>query len=301
MRCNDVPPWSITPGMQTLFHVTGRLALRDVSLWDEEIASWCWDALRRAFPEALASALMPDHPHSVTRLPSAEVGEARLNRWFAALARRLGTRMRVGIAAPPQPIVGRAKLSRQLRYVVLNAPREGLALDPLEPVWSTHRDVMGAVVDPWVDAERLARALSVPLVGFRERWHAYVSGDPSVHVNGTPSPVPAQPCTVARIPLQTIVIAATTACRAPLEAIRSKGPARMLLVQLASEQGWRSSSQLADLCGCTPRTIRRLREQPGTGLLEPGRLCLGDPRLLPRSGHSSPLAAVRIAQRPLFG
>ena len=69
---------------------------------------------------------MPDHPHGVTPLPSAEFGEARLNRWFGALAKKLGTRMRIGMAAPPQPIVGRAKLARQLRYIGLNPPREGL-------------------------------------------------------------------------------------------------------------------------------------------------------------------------------
>ena len=164
-----------------------------------------------------------------------------------------------------------------------------------------YRDVMGAVVDPWVDAARLAGALSVPVVGFRERWHGYVSADPSVHVAGTPVPMPALPCVVAQVPLQTIILAATTACRAPLDAIRIKGPARTLFVQLASEQGWRSSSQLAELCACTPRAIRGLREHPDLSLLEPGRLCLGDPRLLPQSGTSSPLTTVRPPERPLFG
>lgn len=30
------------------------------------------------------------------------------------------------------------------------------------PPWSTHRDVVGAITDPWIDATRLAHALGRP-------------------------------------------------------------------------------------------------------------------------------------------
>jgi hypothetical protein len=201
-----------------------------------------------------------------------------MNRLLGRLACRLGLRY-VGEAAEPKRIADTAKLLRDNRYVALNPPCEGLVDDPLSWLFSTHRDVIGATADPWVDADRLARALRRPLRGFVGWYHKYVSSDPSVRVAGTPLPRDAMPSDVGSFPLGTIARAAAAAARARPEAIRESGLVRDLFVGLACEQGWRSSARLADACACTPRAIRKIASRIDADTLAPARRCLGDGRL----------------------
>jgi hypothetical protein len=139
--------------------------------------------------------------------------------------------------------------------------------------------VVGAVIDPWVTDARLAEFLEEDGPGFRERYHHYVSADPTANVDGTPSPRPAAPTTLARHSLASIARAAASANRTTLAAIRRRGPTREAFVLLAVDQGWTNIRQLADVCGCGTRTIRRFRSLVDPALLEPARLCLGDERL----------------------
>jgi hypothetical protein len=277
-----------------IYHLTARLDRRDISLCDFDVAEWLWPQLRAAFPLALASCLMPDHPHLVT--PSRDEEEARraLNRVLGALARHVGVR-HVGEASPPSVITDRPKLQRDLRYVALNPPRAGLVDDPLAWLFSTHRDVLGASVDPWIDATRLARALGRPVHGFVETYHRYVSSDPDVHVAGTPVPRPALPTQVAHYPLTRIARAAAAATRTRPESIRRLGLPRQLFVHLAREQGWRDWEALAIACDCSTRTIRRVAE--GRVALDAARLCLGDARLLRGVSSSVTTSALRGSDR----
>jgi hypothetical protein len=257
-----------------VYHVVAKVEVAGLSLCAFEIGSWVWERLRDAFPFALAACLMPDHPHVVSPLADPTTARIRLNRRLGHLARRVGVRF-VGQAAEPTLVRDRPKLLRELRYVALNPPRAKLTNDPLAWLFSTQRDVVGATLDPWVDASRLARAVGRREADFREWYHRYVSGDPSVSVVGTPLPRAARPTEIPHVPLGRIAKAAAAATRSRPEAIRSSGPTRRLFVGLAREHDWRHTDLLARACACDPRTIHRIADID----LTPARLCLGDSRL----------------------
>ncbi len=138
-------------------------------------AEWLWAGLRRAFPDALAACLMPDHFHLIA--PLAE--DDRLARVLQHHTRRFGG---PGWRSAPtlEPIADVGKLARQIRYVALNPCRAALTRDPASWLWSTHRDLIGAVAQPWVTPDPVAAALGRRAAGFAGWMHSYVTGDPSV-------------------------------------------------------------------------------------------------------------------------
>jgi len=208
-------------------------------------------------------------------------GRDALSRLLGHFQRRLGLRSplwepvsRIDVIDDPK------RLARTARYVVLNPCRARLASDPLEWLWSTHRDLVGAVADPWVTADSLARALGRHEEGFIERFHAYVSGDPSVAVAGTRMPGPARAQPVPLEPLERIAAAAVAATRGTFADLERKGATRRLFVLLARHQGWRDTSLIASMCNMTPRNVRYVTRVRDPELLAAGALCLGDERLL---------------------
>jgi hypothetical protein len=243
-----------------------------------------WHALRRGFSEALAAVLMPTHLHLIAEVVSAAAAKVSLARILGALARRHSPSAEDPIRWQPVPkpivIAGPEHLRRQVRYVALNPCRDKLVRDPLEWLWTTHRDVVGAVADPWVATTRLAQLLDENERGFGESFHRYVSGDTSCAVRGTPAPRAPRPSDCARFPLERIMMAAAAATREPLEAARAIGPTRAAFVLLAMRQGWTDARILARAAGMTTRGIRSLRAKERPELVAPASLCLGDDRLL---------------------
>ncbi|HET6584824.1 MAG TPA: hypothetical protein VFG69_15305, partial [Nannocystaceae bacterium] len=182
------------------------------------------------------------------------------------------------VVRTPKIVAAGGALYRELRYALLNPSRAGLCRDPLEWLWSTHRDVVGAVVDPWIDAERLAGALRAPATDFVASWHGYVSGDPSVAVAGTPLPESASAAPVSNRPLREILSAVAAALRIPISRLRASSLARSLVVGLARLQGWTDNARLAAALDTSVRNVQR------TGPADPAalravELCLGDQRL----------------------
>lgn len=145
--------------------------------WEEGIR--LFTMLRAAFPELIALCVMPDHIHLL--LPHGEAGR-RLIALMSGYARyRSASRGKGGTdtwsPAPEPEAVAPDKERRNIRYVHLNPCRKGLVNDPLAWPLSTHRDFVGL------------SASSVGLLhGQPTRFHAYVSGDPSVDVAGTRLP-----------------------------------------------------------------------------------------------------------------
>lgn len=260
------------------FHLTARAVPGVPSLTRADTGHWLWTWLRVVFAEAIAAVLMPDHLHLVIATIDARREAQRLARLLGHFGRRFGVQGQVSRVADPQRLADRQKLERQVRYAALNPCRKRLIECPLAWKWSTHRDVIGAIAKPWVDADRLARVLARPRDDFAARHHAYVSGDPHVDVRGTAFPSAAASCTVPSVPLTTIVAAATSALCVPTDAVRSRGPARTLFVALAHDQGWRDARLLAEACDCGPHAIRRA-EPVDARSLAAARLCLGDERL----------------------
>jgi len=262
-------------------HMTARTLRPHAPLCEPEHAAWLWSRLRATFPVVAASTLLPNHPHTVPWVEDPRQGRDAFCRLLGQFQRRLGLRRPLWEPLSRIDVIDDPKaLGRTVRYVALNPCRAELASDPLEWLWSTHRDVVGAVVDPWLTAEQLARALGRDADGFVERFHAYVSGDPSVAVAGTRLPVPARAQAVTTEPLERIAKAAVVATRATFADLERKGATRRLFVLLARHQGWRDTALVARMCNASPRTIRRLAHADAPKLLAVGAMCLGDERLL---------------------
>jgi hypothetical protein len=267
-----------------LVHLVARTFGRKPAFVSFEGAKWMWDTLRRAFGGALAALLMPAHLHLIAEIVSATAARLSFARILGSFARFHSPSdedpIRWQPVPRPQAIEGPEHLRRQLRYVALNPCRDKLVRDPLEWLWSTHRDVVGAVANPWVASSRLARLLDENGRGFADSFHRYVSGDKSCDVRGTLPPRAPRPAECARFPLERITTAAAAATRQPLAAARVSGPTRTAFVLLAQRQGWTDARVLARACGMTTRGIRDLRTRECPELLAAATLCLGDDRLL---------------------
>jgi hypothetical protein len=271
----------LVPTGPVLVHLTARIYAGPSLVADWREASRLWHHLRRGFPAALGTVLMPSHLHLVSQAGDARGATDRLSRILAGLRGATPA----GRAAPrwePVPPAGiipdRHHLQRQLRYLALNPCRAGLVRDPLEWVWSTHRDVIGAIVDPWVDAGRVAAALGTRGTGFVARYHEYVTSDPSCCVTGTELPRAAPASAMARFPLARIALAAAAATRELPSLIRRRTPTRDHFLRLCERQGWHSPRLLADVCGVTPQAVWLRTRAPGHGA-GAAELCLGDDRL----------------------
>jgi hypothetical protein len=268
-------------------------------LAQSEPAAWLWRKLRELSPLALAVVLMPTHLHLL--VPDRSLSLDRFRRLLVAFGARFRLHSPWLPIGPPRSYPTRDKVLRQIRYIHLNPCRPSrigtadvrLVADPLLWEWSTHRDLVGAVADPWVTPARLG-PLARPDAGW---WHGYVSSDPSVHVQGTPRPEPASACTVPTVPLDRILRAAAAATRSGSDGVRRRGACRNAFFDLAFDQGWTRSGQLAEIAGTTTEAVRARKGRSDASLLAVSRLCLGDDRLLVRTSYEPPpgLGASRLA------
>ncbi len=269
-----------------IWHLVAKTARSRVDLTDWELAARVWGVLRRAFPGALAAGLMPDHVHVIDESLAAH--EARRAMGHAVSRATYGMGKGVWQAVPEPDRVRESKLERAMRYVALNPCRAQLAPDPLEWVWSTHREVMGAVVDPWTDADRIAVRLGPGRWRSADDWHRYVSSDFTVSPGGTPVPgavTAAEPSRSATVlPTHTLgriadAVAAAMRCRRAN--IRRRGVARALFVALARRQGWSDRARLAEMCGTSRRAVDLAADRGvDPGAFRAAILCLSDSRLL---------------------
>lgn len=250
----------------------------------------------------VAACVMPNHVHSLEETDDARAARIRLARSLAWFGRLIGVFPLWAPLPPAQVVPDRLHLLRQIRYVHLNPCRAGLVDDPLRWPWSTHRALIGAAMNPVVDAARVARLVQYGARDFASWFHAYVSGDPTAAVAGTPMPVPAETRVVAAVPLADVISAARAAT--------ADSPRRVdfhrLAVALAYDQGWRDNEVIALTLGVGVRHVRRLASAPAPNSLRLGRLYLGDERLraLPGTTHGAPrrfLARVRTAQEERGG
>jgi hypothetical protein len=260
-------------------HLTARVTPGAPDLTRADTGAWLWTRMRAAFPQAIAVTLMPDHPHLLLACEDPEAARARLARLLGQFGRSFGIRGQVSLVPAAEPIRDGSVLARQVRYVALNPCRKQLATCPLAWQWSTHRDIVGAIVDPWVSAARLAGALGASSRGFAIRHHGYVSADPHAHVEGTPFPSPAPSTNMCSHTLRSIAEAVAATTRRPVAALRRRGVMRATFVALAIDQGWKQTAQLAEICGCCQLTIRNLAADVNPSTLAAAKLCLGDARL----------------------
>jgi hypothetical protein len=277
-----------------LMHLTAH-ALGDLApLREHELASLVWARLRRALPVTFAACLMPNHLHLVTDVREPERAQRRLAAILGGAARargRLGTGPLWHRVPTAEPVRGGPPLERVIRYVVLNPCRAKLARDPLEWLWTTHRDIVGAVVDPWVTPEHVARAVGDRRPDFLARHHAFVSADRAVCVAGTAVPRRTPPSAFGTRPLPRLAAAAAAATRSTLACLEARTQARHLFVLLAQRDGWGDTHAIAAWCQITPRAVRALRRPLEPTVLAAGVLCAGDDRLVRYLASCRPMGA----------
>lgn len=236
---------------------------------EPESARWLWGRLQANFPRAYAASLMPDHLH----LGDGQEGAAgKLDKVLRHHGRRFGLKWDV---THETPSTTRKILTRTVGYIWLNPVRGGLVEDPFAWPWSTLRDAVGAVADPWVRGRRL----TIKLRRSVDRLVRDVLERAAQEGNRV-GPPPAFPDHASYAPdLDTVARAAASALRTHPTDIRRRGPTRTLFVQLAYRVGHPRADRLAEHCHATTRTTRNLRARsPHPGLPAATR-CLADPRL----------------------
>ncbi len=253
-------------------HLTAHALAGRNPFLDPDIALDFWRSMRRFAPNAVAACLMPNHPHLVLPTDAPDQLHGQFAQRLAAFARAhdMGpTWQRV----PPAEIVRPERLVAVIRYAHLNPSRAGFVGDPLEWLLSTHRGVVGAELDPWVTADRLADVLGRRRRHFEAWFHRIVTDDSSVKTGGTPLPEPAPGRVVPAVTLEEIAFAARCAARG------SRIVERRMLVALARHQGWRDAALIARAAGIAPDSVRRLARQAEPELVRVGALYLNDARL----------------------
>ncbi|MEM6296830.1 MAG: hypothetical protein AAGA54_36540 [Myxococcota bacterium] len=126
-------------------------------------AAALWQRLRRSFPWTVAAALRPHGWVWLGRVPSVEHARRWTDPVVAPLRRRLGWPP-CEVRAEPVSVAAAPRVASAV-YAVGRAGPE----DPW-PGWSTARDLLGGVVDPWVCRHAYARAL----------WSSSDSWDPGL-------------------------------------------------------------------------------------------------------------------------
>jgi len=252
-----------------MWHLVARTVRGRLLAADNHQAGEVWGLLRRVVPGTEAMCVMPDHVHVV--VPSD--GRRPLAAALSGLARSRNAREdRRGALFRPlpdaQPVQDQQKLRRLIRYIHLNPNRAGLANDPLEWPWSTHRDAVGLV---WRG------------VGPRRRsgFHAYVSSDPHCDIAGTELPGGALG---AKDPLD-VVIAVSNVLRVPMERLGRHALGRSLVWEACCELCPVTTERVAGLLGVSGRTMRRRRAVPAELKALVQRVLLDD-RFGPIDGRS---------------
>ncbi len=228
-----------------MFHLVARAAKGRLLFSDAREATALWSILADHFPELIAATLMPDHVHLlVPGAPGLRLGHAMstYTRWFEH--HRRARRVSLWTAHPaPELVPDDSHARRTVRYVLLNPCRAGLVADPLAWPWSTHRDRVG-----------FAAAPVGPVEAHRARFHAYVSGDPSVAVGGTPLPQLQH----RAFALDDVAAAVVAVFRAAPEALITRHLARAALVRASWVHGNHDAGELADATGVTRRRVEQL-------------------------------------------
>ncbi|MCC7441279.1 MAG: hypothetical protein IT285_06590 [Bdellovibrionales bacterium] len=262
-------------------HLVARAVVGREPFVSRDLCLEAWRRLRLTFPDSAACILMPNHlhlltegdPHALTRT---------LGRTLGALVRRNGVARDVWETVPePRAIPNAAHLLRQIRYVHLNPCRARLTGDPLAWEWSTHRDWIGAVLNPWPDARRWCGVLKWNPGEAPERLHRYVSADPSVSVSGSRFPV-VQGSGSRDFGLAQVAEAVRLAARSPGGGHRARGLPRRWFIDAARELTLHCDAEIARFAGAHRSQLSRAACRPlpprARRALE---LVLGDARLGP--------------------
>ncbi len=200
---------------------------------------------------------MPNHFHLLVGPLDRDLIRYRMGAIRRELARNFPEIEWEGITEP-KPLADRFHLLREIRYIHLNPCRKQLCVDPIEWEWSTHREYLGAVANPWVNLHEVVPTLGRPWTIWSEaefllRFHLYISGDPSVHPMGTWAP--AIPQGSVSIDLKRVKTSAALVLRCHQDEPFRKGQLRARLVRVLSSGFELSRPKLAELFRIDRRSV----------------------------------------------
>ncbi len=263
-----------------------------------DVARWLWPRLRRAFPDALAACILPNGVQLVHLGNEPRWMTRRLNRLMGQLGRRFSVRGRCADTWVQRPLTSNAAILQAIQQVIASPCREKLVDEPASWVFSTYRDLLGAVVSPWVSPARLANW--VPISHLSTRALAGVNSKNTHHGlppdrNALLLPAPAAATTEPRLTF--LATAAAAATRQTPAQIRQRGSTRNIFVRLAILHGSGSHRQLAARCDCSLRTIFHILTRDIEDEVHAAQLCLEDPRLRSFENLPQPSAASTDSDR----
>ncbi len=213
--------------------------------WEEASALWLRIVLRG--PGLRGLVLMPNHLHLDSTSGDPKPLDLALRAFALWRNHHRGEAGAVWAARPaPEALSGPKHIRRNLRYLHLNPCRARLVACPAAWPFSTHRDCLG-----------LAAAPARPRVSDPFAFHAYVSGDPSCAVEGTP--YPSARLAEDRIPLGRIAAAVSEYLRRPLSEVYAPGKARRTFLAAARSLTDWSGAAIADHAGCSRALVSRTR------------------------------------------
>ena len=265
---------------------------------NREFCVHSWALLRRHFPSSFAVMLMPNHFHLLVDGTTGDRNTTVDKNWargrLVLVSRALSKAAGKSLWQPvtePEPIPDWFHLKRQIRYVHLNPCRKKLCFDPMEWEWSTHRDYLGATANPWPNTSKILKKLEFgETKQAAHLFHSYVSGDPSVRIEGTPPPTaPAQPYIGD---LVGAADASLSALRISHSILAEKGRGRALLMRTLAYQLGVPKYRVAELFGISPNSIERPlaeRIQEDLNLARSLALLMNDSRLRKREPFSGTL------------
>lgn len=273
-----------------------RLQSDRVDLHADDRATRLWSGLRRRFRDVLIVALLRDRVHLLVQGMDPAAARHGLAKTCADLQRGMGLPPRSWEPVPPPtPLTDAREIRRYFRAIARHESRGERTPDPLQSLWSTYRELFGAVDDPWIDRAGVLEALDLAGPDGPQRVHAFTSGHPVASPQGTAPPRPAMPTSVSQHPLGALLRAAASATRSPVELVRRRSRMRKLFVWLARDVGWWQPTLLAEVCGVTPDAIHRIARNYDARAVRPALVCLGDERLLSEPLPDSLFARGEIA------
>jgi hypothetical protein len=137
-------------------------------------AAALWMQLRRAFVDVRACVLLPGAVHLVADVDDPVRARVAFEGMLETTISRAVAPVHWHRVPPALLLRTTAELERAIRATVLAPCRTNLVCDPLDWMWTTLRDVVGHVADPWLTAETLADALGCARHGFARRHHQEV-------------------------------------------------------------------------------------------------------------------------------
>lgn len=246
-------------------HLVAHAMPPDFLFHDWREARRLWEGLLGVGP-LQAAVLMPDHVHAIMRVVDWPAWLAFLRGYARWRNHRRGEEGRAVWlpAPPPEELTSRLRLQRSLRYVALNPCRDQLVSDPLAWPFNTHRDAVGLAIPGVVPTTRDPAGL-----------HAYISGDPSVSVDGTALPAGLQ--SLRAPPADQVRAAVSALTRTPLGDLAHRGSPRTLLVRGLRGLTRMPLRAIAEEVGVHHAAVLRTEPLP-TGLFSTIERVLGDPR-----------------------